>query len=371
MQNPLDLLQQPKPVKRLDDQRVEIVFSTNGDGDAKDLVAGPKVGGPVITDETAKPFDIQAVKKRLTMIRAIPVFKKKDRLQDVATITNGVDPAYEIASEYNINKNPLPEEVAVVPNANIAVKKPVKKRVKKGTAVDAVDAEKVGEEVAVDKNTAMEKVAVGKQNKKATQVIQKNMNKNDQRIQEYESKLPPAPKIIKRVSNYYLANRKAFITKTNELFAKYRVKLAEKEGNISCKTQSQDENFALMTHQQVITDYLNLFTPYRGLLLYHGLGSGKCHKRGTPLIMSDGSIKKVEDIKAGEMLMGDDSQPRTVLSLATGHDVMYEVISENGEAYTVNKDHILCLKSLEYPSLRIRHETDSGDAVYTCLLLHI
>ena len=357
MSNPLELLQQPKPVKRLKDQQVELVFST--DGDAKVAGPGPKVAGPgpIITDETAKPFDIQAVKKRLAMIRAIPVYKKKDRLQEVATATNNeVDPAYEIASEYTINKNPLPEEAAVLPmvsenaETNVAKKPIVKKRVKK------VEAEKV-DEVVGDKTVAEKVAAVGKQNKKATQVIQKNMNKNDKRIQEYESKLPPAPKIIKRVSNYYLANRKAFITKTNELFAKYRVKLAEKEGNISCKTQSQDENFALMTHQQVITDYLNLFTPYRGLLLYHGLGSGKCHKKGTPLRMSDGSIKKVEDIKAGELLMGDDSQPRTVLSLATGYDTMYEVISENGEAYTVNKDHILCLKSDEYPCLKMGHET--------------
>lgn len=130
MSNPLKLLQQPKPVKRLKDQQVEIVFS-DGDGDAKVAGPGPKasvlVPGPVITDETAKPFDIQAVKKRLAMIRAIPVYKKKDRLQEVATI-NAVDPAYEIASEYTINKNPLPEEVAVtdivIPEA-IAVKKPV------------------------------------------------------------------------------------------------------------------------------------------------------------------------------------------------------------------------------------------------------
>ena len=30
-----------------------------------------------------------------------------------------------------------------------------------------------------------------------------------------------------------------------------------------------------MTHQQIVRDYINLFTPYRGLLLYHGLGAGK------------------------------------------------------------------------------------------------
>jgi len=30
-----------------------------------------------------------------------------------------------------------------------------------------------------------------------------------------------------------------------------------------------------MTHQKIVRDYINLYTPYRGLLLYHGLGSGK------------------------------------------------------------------------------------------------
>ena len=33
--------------------------------------------------------------------------------------------------------------------------------------------------------------------------------------------------------------------------------------------------FKLLTHQEIVRDYMNLFTPYRGLLLYHGLGAGK------------------------------------------------------------------------------------------------
>jgi len=44
------------------------------------------------------------------------------------------------------------------------------------------------------------------------------------------------------------------------------------------KTQSCDtkyDSFSLMTHQKLVRDYINLYTPYRGLLLYHGLGSGK------------------------------------------------------------------------------------------------
>ena len=33
--------------------------------------------------------------------------------------------------------------------------------------------------------------------------------------------------------------------------------------------------FSLLTHQKLVRDYINIYTPYRGLLLYHGLGSGK------------------------------------------------------------------------------------------------
>ena len=335
--NPLALLQQPKPAKKLKDQQVEIFFSSSSET-TNTKPTYTSVKETIITDETMKPFDIKSIKQRLSSMRAIPVYKKKDRLQE----TQVLDPVYEnIASETQI-ENPLPEIVPLPPVKKVLFQG-LKKKIK-----EVPNQEENPEEIPEEKQTKKEK----KQIKKATKVITQNIVNQEERIREYESKLPPAPKIIKRVSNYYLANRKAFITKTNELFAKYRVKLAEKEGTISCQTQSQDENLALMTHQQVITDYLNLFTPYRGLLLYHGLGSGKCHKKGTLIMMSDGSIKKVEDIQAGESLMGDDSKPRTVLSLATGQDVMYEVISENGETYIVNKDHILCLKSEEYPCIK-------------------
>ena len=45
--------------------------------------------------------------------------------------------------------------------------------------------------------------------------------------------------------------------------------------------------------------------------------------------------------------MGDDSRPRTVLSLARGRDKMYDIIPIKGEKYTVNQEHILCLRASE------------------------
>ena len=50
-------------------------------------------------------------------------------------------------------------------------------------------------------------------------------------------------------------------------------------------------------------------------------------------------------IKVGDKLMGDDSTPRTVLSLARGREMMYKVIPKKGDSYIVNESHILSLKS--------------------------
>jgi len=82
-------------------------------------------------------------------------------------------------------------------------------------------------------------------------------------------------RIISKASSFYMNNRKLYITKLADLFKTYRKTLAENEDAISCKTQSKDKNFELLIHQKIVRDYLNLYTPYRGLLLFHGLGSGK------------------------------------------------------------------------------------------------
>jgi replicative DNA helicase len=71
---------------------------------------------------------------------------------------------------------------------------------------------------------------------------------------------------------------------------------------------------------------------------------GKCLGRGTKVVMYDGTLKKVEDIKVGDKLMGDDSTPRKVLSLARGREKMYWVRQNKGIDYRVNESHILSLK---------------------------
>ena len=76
-----------------------------------------------------------------------------------------------------------------------------------------------------------------------------------------------------RASAYYQTNREIFINFINGLFEPYRSALVEESKTASCERPSGE--FTLMTHQQIVRDYINLFTPYRGLLVYHGLGAGK------------------------------------------------------------------------------------------------
>lgn len=82
-------------------------------------------------------------------------------------------------------------------------------------------------------------------------------------------------KVIVKAPSYYMNNRKIFIQKLTEMFKPYRKSMLDVDNNISCDQQRQNTDFDLLTHQKIVRDYLNLYTPYRGVLLYHGLGSGK------------------------------------------------------------------------------------------------
>jgi hypothetical protein len=79
-----------------------------------------------------------------------------------------------------------------------------------------------------------------------------------------------------KVSNYYMNNREVFVSFINKLFNEHKVALLDDTSKITCENIGKTTGeFDLLTHQKLVRDYLNLYTPYRGLLLFHGLGSGK------------------------------------------------------------------------------------------------
>lgn len=68
-----------------------------------------------------------------------------------------------------------------------------------------------------------------------------------------------------------------------------------------------------------------------------------CHRAGQLVLMADATLRRIEDIRTGDLLMGSDSTPRKVLALCRGRDLMYEIVPVKGEPFVVNGDHMLSL----------------------------
>jgi hypothetical protein len=124
--------------------------------------------------------------------------------------------------------------------------------------------------------------------------------------------------------------KKEFVTidSVSDIFSNYATNIDK--NTIKTGIDTIDDSIRLQTHSHVV--------------IAGSSGSGKCLGKGTLVLMYDGSTKVVEDVKVGDLLMGDDSTPRTVLSLARGSETLYKVSQEDGADYIVNESHILSLK---------------------------
>lgn len=78
---------------------------------------------------------------------------------------------------------------------------------------------------------------------------------------------------------FVLPNRKTFADYIARIYLKYRkldVASEDDDGVDKC-LQSGQKTRELLPYQKLVRDYLQIETPYRGLLVYHGLGSGKTY----------------------------------------------------------------------------------------------
>lgn len=108
----------------------------------------------------------------------------------------------------------------------------------------------------------------------------------------------------------------------------------------------KDSNkYIIREQQKFVSRYADFHNKNFGsCLVYHGLGSGKCLGKDTLVLMHPHGIKKIQDVLVGDTLMGNDSEPRRVLSLGSGRSKMYKIILSDGSYFICNKDHILSLK---------------------------
>jgi replicative DNA helicase len=72
-------------------------------------------------------------------------------------------------------------------------------------------------------------------------------------------------------------------------------------------------------------------------------GRGKCLGKGTPVLMFDGTIKPVEEVRNGDMVMGPDSAPRRVQGVTRGRSPLFRIQPVRGDAWVCNDVHVLTL----------------------------
>jgi hypothetical protein len=178
-------------------------------------------------------------------------------------------------------------------------------------------------------------------------------------IDELTARLPNTKAINIKSSQYYLNNREYFINFINRLLEPYKRKIQANVDEYKCD-KSGDDSFSLLTHQMIVRDYINLITPYRGLLLYHGLGSGKtCSSiaivegiktEKQVMIMLPKSLEenyKQELKKCGDILYRNNqywefisikTNPKLKDALASVLSLSPKIIEKNGGAWFIDKN---------------------------------
>ena len=165
--------------------------------------------------------------------------------------------------------------------------------------------------------------------------------------------------IILKASSYIMNNREIFVNFINSLYEPYKRELEENKETISCDTIGKtNSDFSLLIHQKIVRDYINLYTPYRGLLLYHGLGSGKTctsiaiaegmKSSKNIIIMTPASLRANyigELKKCGDLLykknqywewISISEYPDSLETLSAVLNLPYEYITKQGGAFFIN-----------------------------------
>jgi len=179
------------------------------------------------------------------------------------------------------------------------------------------------------------------------------------RTQKIADRLPKErERITMPVSNFYMNNRKIFVQKLADIFKTYRQEILSDKAEVSCDTLATSTSFDLLTHQKIARDYLNLYTPYRGLLLYLSLGSGKsCTSIAVAegmksnkriVVMTPASLKTNffnELKKCGDVMykrnqfwefVTIDGHPEYVAILSAALNLSTDYVKKNGGAWLVN-----------------------------------
>src|SRR4051812_119108 len=141
-----------------------------------------------------------------------------------------------------------------------------------------------------------------------------------------------------RITDTKIAPLLAFSQEKNSQVAQNMEPIANGRTNaavVSARTFERRE-----FQQTAIADLRSVLRDHASAILYAPTG---CHVAGQGVLRFDGSIVPVEQVRCGDLLMGPDSQPRTVLELHRGAGNLQKIVPIKGKPFTVNSGHVLTL----------------------------
>lgn len=265
---------------------------------------------PIIVDETEKGYDRAALLQKLAEAKRSKVTVK---------------PTVAIVEQKVVEPLPLPP-LKKIKKLNIS--KPIIIDDDDSSAEEFIIPSKKPEKIAPEKIVEEEVIKVKKPSKK-TERITKKPEKGVAILgpetlveigdTDLRKRLPKKePPINIKVGSYIMDNREIFVNFINSLFEPYKREIESNEESISCDNIGQTSSeFSLLTHQKIVRDYLNLYTPYRGLLLYHGLGSGKTC---TSIAIAEG----MKDAKRVIIMTPASLRPNYIEELKKCGDLLYK-----------------------------------------------
>ena len=101
---------------------------------------------------------------------------------------------------------------------------------------------------------------------------------------------------------------------------------------------------------QILKESIDLLNNNGSCLIAVYPGGGKCLAKGTRILLYNGDFINVENVKTGDLLIGDDYKTRIVQSICKGQEKLYTIYDyqNNFINYTCNESHILTLWDTEF-----------------------
>lgn len=234
---------------------------------------GTDIKGVTVRDARKKnrDYDIQDLTDRLKQTKLAKVKISRPAIEEEVSMTfettQPIAPVQKKIRKLTKKKLVIVEDDEDIPK--------ITKR--DGTEVEVDDTVELTEEELEKRGRDKRKRRTPKADTKLKGVVDMNPKEwEDVSGKQVAKRLPrKEPPVKIRIDSYYMNNRKIFVNFVNAMFQQYKEELEDAEKLVTCDTMRNTESFSLLTHQKIVRDYMNLYTPYRGLLLYHGLGAGK------------------------------------------------------------------------------------------------